>query len=274
MYDTLKYSQKVAVSADELAEFLQFACVAIETAGNETLPYFRSVEEPQNKDREGDFDPVTEADKACERSLRNAIKKRYPNHGLLGEEYGFEPGDGLTWVMDPIDGTRSFVSGMLHWGALLALFDGSAPLLGAMYQPYTDELFYADRKAGYLKRGTRIEQLSTRSCSKLSNATLTTTDPRLFNEGFERLSFEAVQDIVRLTRYGADCYQYTMLAAGHIDVVIENQINPWDIQALIPIIHAAGGKVTTWTGDNAALGGRIVATGDPNLHEELLSLLR
>ena len=274
MYDTLKYSHRVAVSATELNELLQFACSTIVTAGNETLPYFRASLALENKDRDGNFDPVTEADRACERSLRTAIKTSYPEHGLLGEEFGFESGNGLSWVMDPIDGTRAFVSGLLHWGVLLALFDGSAPLLGAMYQPYTDELFFAGNQDAYLKRGSESKRLSTRRCKELSNATLATTDPRLFNDGFEQIAFRAVEDAVRLSRYGGDCYQYTMLASGQIDVVIENEIEPWDIQALIPIIRTAGGNVTTWDGENAALGGRIVATGDPFLHEELLKLLQ
>ena len=274
MQDTLEISSPVAVSASEIKELTAFACTVVKDAGRTTLPFFRTGMELQNKDQAGDFDPVTEADRECESSMRSAITARYPEHGLFGEEFGLQSGNGLTWVMDPIDGTRSFVSGFLHWGVLLALFNGSEPILGVMHQPYTQELFVGDGKLARFQSIDASTQLKTRACENLTKATLATTDPALFLPGTELRGFDAVQEQARLIRYGGDCYQYVMLAAGHVDVVVETQLKPWDIQALMPIIQGAGGVITDWSGENAAMGGRAVASGDKRVHQETLRLLQ
>ena len=155
------HTPKVAISDDQHEEYLQFARSAVRAAGRVILPYFRSGVQVTNKLDIGGFDPVTMADQAGERAIREAIELAYPEHGIFGEEYGFNPGNGLTWVIDPIDGTRAFMTGMLHWGVLLALFDGDSPGVGALYQPYTDELFSGDGDAAGLERGGNRQALAT-----------------------------------------------------------------------------------------------------------------
>ena len=182
----LEYSDPVPVSPAERAEFLDFATTAALKAGAITLPYFRAAVVVENKLDDGGFDPVTEADKAAERALRESIRSRYPDHGICGEEFGHEVGNGLTWVIDPIDGTRAFMSGMLHWGLLLGLFDGQRPLVGVMYQPYTEELWLGDGSHSEFRRGSHRRRLLTRDCGVLADAVLTTTSPRWFGAGRER----------------------------------------------------------------------------------------
>ena len=151
----LEFSPPFPVTAEERAEYLAFAKAVAVEAGLTTLSYFRTSADImglENKDQDG-FDPVTVADREAEAVIRERIKQTYPNHGIYGEEFGLEPGCGLTWVIDPIDGTRAFMSGMLHWGVLLALFDGENPIVGVMYQPYTDELFFGDGSIAGLVRG-------------------------------------------------------------------------------------------------------------------------
>ena len=158
------HTPAVAISDDQRDEYLQFACSAVRAAGRVILPHFRSGVQVTNKLDNGGFDPVTLADQAGERAIREAIELAYPEHGIFGEEYGFNAGNGLTWVIDPIDGTRAFMTGMLHWGVLLALFDGESPVVGAMYQPYTDELFSGDGDAV-----TPIEEFSWGCVRRIAN---------------------------------------------------------------------------------------------------------
>ena len=226
-----------------------------------------------NKGGEGVFDPVTEADRACERALRGAIGAAWPEHGLYGEELGHQPGNGLTWVIDPIDGTRGFAAGMLHWGLLLALFDGQRPIIGVMRQPFVNETFWGDgTRAGYERAG-QPSRLAVRACPDLGSATLATTSPDLFQPGPQADGFGALATRVRMTRYGGDCYHFALLAMGHVDLAVETGLEPYDIQALIPLIEGAGGQVTAWDGGSAAMGGNVLASGDAGLHRQALALL-
>ena len=224
----------------------------------------------ENKLGDGRFDPVTEADKAAEQVLREEIRRRYPSHGICGEEFGVEAGNGLTWVIDPIDGTRAFMSGMVHWGLLLGLFDGERPVVGVMVQPYTEEIWCGDGQSAEFRRGDTVRALSTRRGADLSEAVLATTTPVLF-EGPEREGFARLEAAAKLTRYGGDCYLYGMLAMGFVDLATDANLNPYDIQGLIPIIEGAGGVVTTVDGGNASLGGTVVAAGSVALHREALA---
>ena len=176
-------------------------------------------------------------------------------------------------MLDPIDGTRAFVSGLPLWGTLIGLLRSGRAAYGMMHQPFIGEHFFGDGgSAGY--RGPRgADRLQTRRCGSLADATLSTTSPKLFGE-HEIESYGRVERDVRLTRYGCDCYAYCMLAAGHIDVVVEAGLKPYDIVALVPIIEGAGGVVTTWDGGRPEAGGAIVACGDPRLHEAVLERLR
>jgi len=268
----LKYGVAAPVSDSLRRELLEFAVEIAVPAGRATLPFFRSELEVSNK-LDGDrFDPVTEADRAAENVLRELIGARYPAHGVFGEEFGHQDGDGLTWVIDPIDGTRAFMSGMLHWGLVLGLFDGERPIVGLMYQPFTDELFFGDCRGAWYRRGGAEREIRTRYCRSLGEAVLTTTTPVLF-EGREERGFRALERGVKLCRYGGDCYIYAMLAMGNVDLATDARLNPYDIQGLIPVIEGAGGVITTWSGEPAALGGTVLASGCEELHRSALELI-
>ena len=242
-------------------------------AGRVILPHFRSGVQVTNKLDNGGFDPVTLADQAGERAIREAIELAYPEHGIFGEEYGFNAGNGLTWVIDPIDGTRAFMTGMLHWGVLLALFDGESPVVGAMYQPYTDELFSGDGDAAWLERGGNRQALTTSRCENVTTASLSTTGIEWLaaqqQEQFKRLSRAS-----KLTKMGGDCYLFGMLAMGSLDLGVEARLKPYDIQALIPIVKGAGGVITSWEGGNPSMGGTVLASATPALHTQAMALLK
>ena len=268
----LEFSPPVTVADSLRQEFLDFANVAAVEAGAATLPFFRSETVIENKLEGAGFDPVTEADKAAELVLRDRIGQQYPSHGICGEEFGLEEGNGLTWVIDPIDGTRAFMSGMLHWGLLLGLFDGERPIVGVMYQPYTEELWYGDGRSAQFRRAGTERTLKARACRDLSEAVLTTTSPNYFR-GEEGEAFRRLESRVKLSKYGGDCYIYGMLAMGFVDLATDGMLNPYDIQGLIPIIEGAGGVVTTYDGGNPSLGGTVLAAGTRALHEKALALL-
>lgn len=258
-----------------LPAFIAFAHELADLSGAAILPYFRRAIPVDNKAGEGGFDPVTVADRSAERVISRSLAKRWPEHGLEGEEYGSRQGSGrLRWVVDPIDGTRAFILGLPLWGTLIGLMDGDTPLLGMMDQPYTRERFWSGVRASYFRGpdGKR-RRLKSRACDRLDAAMLSTTHPDLFEPGVEQRGFAALKARARAARYGGDCYAYCMLAAGHIDVIVESGLKAHDVVALIPIIERAGGCITTWDGRTAAGGGRIVATGDPRLHEEVLQAL-
>jgi myo-inositol-1(or 4)-monophosphatase len=265
------------LSPSQAEEYLAFADTLADAAREIILPYFRADHGLENKASKG-FDPVTKADREAEEMIRTRIAAAYPDHGVLGEEYGQTPSrSGFSWIIDPIDGTRSFIAGLPLWGVLIALAHEGRPLIGVMDQPYLGERFRGWRSdAGTgadLVAGGKVRKLSVRACGKLTGALLATTDPKLFTPA-EAAAFEQVRAAARVARYGGDCYAYCMVALGTIDLVIESGLNPWDIQALIPIIEGAGGEVTNWTGAPALQGGQVVACGDPRVRDEALIALR
>jgi len=236
------------------------------------LPLFRTRLTVEDKGRAG-FDPVTMADRGAEAAMRKLIGEHYPEHGIIGEEYGPEREDAdHVWVLDPIDGTRSFISGLPLWGVLIGLLREGVPVLGMMAQPFTGERFTGDGKAAWMTRGGSRTPLTSRGCATLTDAALLTTSPYLFAAS-DRAAYQRVESAVRLTRYGTDCYGYCMVAAGHADLVVEAGLQPYDIVALVPIIEGAGGRVTSWEGGSAARGGRVVASGDARLHDIVLERL-
>jgi myo-inositol-1(or 4)-monophosphatase len=258
---------------NDLSAYVEFAYRTAIAAGEAILPHFRQSIDVDNKDHSGGFDPVTVADRAGETVIRTAIASAYPTHGIDGEEHGRQPGTApWTWVIDPIDGTKSFVLGHLHWGVLIALNDGSAPVVGVAYQPFVGEAFvaHAGGQAEW-RRGSERRRLATRACPRIEDAHVVTTDPRFFVAPRERAAFAAVTDGARFTRYGGDLYCYTQLAMGLCDIVIETGLKPYDVQALIPLIRAAGGVITNWRGGPCHGGGDVLACGDPVLHETLLA---
>ena len=215
---------------------------------------------------------MTQADKQAEMVIREGLAEKFPNHMVVGEEFGGEIGDGPTWIIDPIDGTRSFMSGMLHWGILLGFYDEGEPQFGAMYQPFTDELFWGDNSSAHYRRGDVARELRVRRCEGLEMATLAATGPDMFSEA-ELPRFQSVQQAARQVRFGGDCYLYSLIAMGQIDLGVEASLQPYDIAALIPIIRGAGGMVTSWSGESAAMGGQILAAGDPRVHAQAMEIL-
>lgn len=260
-------------------DFIGFVEDLARASGEIILPFFRTAIGAQDKSDGGAFDPVTEADRAAENIMRRMINESFPTHGIIGEEFGPQREDAeFLWVLDPIDGTKSFISGMPVWGTLIGLQQNGRPVYGMMHQPFTRERFSGDGTSatwrGIGPKNVPAERrMHTRACASLAQATLMTTHPDLLAadklEGFNR-----VQKNVRLSRYGGDCYAYCMLAAGHVDLVIETGLNAYDIVALIPIIEGAGGVITSWDGGSAAKGGAIIASGDKRLHEQAMKLLR
>lgn len=262
------------MATHDIPALLAFADALADAARRAILPYFRAEHDVADKGgRDGFLDPVTEADKASERAMREMVERDHPEHGFLGEEFEETLSrSGYQWIVDPIDGTRAFIAGLPTWGVLIALAYEGAPLIGIMDQPYLDERYRGwNNGADVLTRGRR-KSLRTRVCPSLSDAICATTDPFLF-EGAEIDCFARLRRRAKLTRYGYDCYAYAMIAAGHIDCVAESGLRTFDIAALIPIISGAGGGVCSWDGCDATHGGRVLAWGDARVRDEALTLL-
>ncbi len=269
----------MTVDRSTLDAALRGALVALaeELAGiarDETLRWFRHPDlQAQSKPGSG-FDPVTEADRAAEAAMRAHLARHRPRDGILGEEMGTQAGvSGLTWIIDPIDGTRGYLAGTPCWSVLIALADRDGPFLGVIDQPYIGERFLGGlgqaRSDGPLGR----RRLGTRATGALSEAILSTTFPEIGTEA-ERAGFARVQAQARLTRYGMDGYAYALLAAGQIDLVIEAGLKPYDIAAPRAVIEAAGGIVTDWTGGPVGASGQVLAAANPALHVQAMALLQ
>jgi len=246
-----------------------------QSAGEAILPHFRVALDVADKGGGRGYDPVTVADHAAEAVISAAISRTYADHGIRGEEHGWQKGTSkYTWVIDPIDGTRSFILGQMHWATLIALNDGERVVVGVAHQPYVGESFVATAGGvAQWRRGGERRTLATRRCASVGDAVVACTDPRMFRTPDERAAFDRVADRARLTRWGGDCYAYCLLAMGLIDIVIESSLQAYDVQALIPIVESAGGAITSWTGARCDEGGAVVACGDRSLHPRVLRLL-
>jgi myo-inositol-1(or 4)-monophosphatase len=254
-------------------DFAAFVDQLAAVSGDAIRPFFRTALGVENKSHSGGFDPVTAADRAAEAAMRALIKRNFPAHGILGEEFDADhPDADYVWVLDPIDGTKSFICGMPAWGTLIGLTRRGAPIYGMMHQPFIREYFVGDGSAANYRGPAGDRALRTRRCKDLADAILQTTSPLLMNEA-DRARFGRVEHAVRLSRYGGDCYAYCMLAAGHVDLVIETELKPHDILPLVPIIEGAGGIVTTWDDQPVQHGGRVVVAGDKRVHAQALALL-
>lgn len=255
---------------DVKTEFMRRIAAA---AAAETLPRFRQQGTVTNKLASG-FDPVTEADREAERAIRALIRAEFPDHGILGEEHGSENAEAShVWVIDPIDGTRAFISGLPVWGTLVGLTKDGDAVAGLMSQPFTGELYFADARGAFYEGPGGSRTLATRKTTALSEATLTTTTPALF-KGEGRVRYDRLEQAVRLARYGADCYAFAMVAGGSVDIAVDAGLQPYDIVALIPIIEKAGGVITTFDGGPAEKGGDILAAATPELHAAAMAYLR
>jgi myo-inositol-1(or 4)-monophosphatase len=254
-------------------DFAAFVDKLADVAGEAILPFFRTALAVENKKMKGAFDPVTAADRAAETAMRAMIRKTFPAHGIVGEEFDDVESDAAyTWVLDPIDGTKSFITGMPVWGTLIGLCRDEIPVYGMMAQPFIRERFTGDGASAKYRGPAGERKLMTRKCASLDEALLMTTSPHLFKPE-ERERYERVEKVSRLARFGGDCYAYCMVAAGTVDIVVEAGLDAYDIVPLIPIIEGAGGAVANWQGESAAKGGQIVAVGDKRLLDAALKLL-
>ena len=249
--------------------YIDFAHALADASGGAIRRHFRT---PFSVEDKADASPVTVADREAERAMRELIAERYPDHGIVGEEFGSErPDADEVWVLDPIDGTRAFVAGKPIFGTLIALLRDGRPLLGVIDQPVLGERWVG--AAGTVSRfcGNPIH---TRSCADIDRAILNTTSPDLFR-GADRDGFLRLSARVRSTLYGGDCYAYGLLASGHIDLVAEAGLKTYDYCALVPVVEGAGGRITDWEGNPLGAGsdGRVIAAGDGRAHGQALELL-
>lgn len=249
-----------------LAEFASELADAVRPVGRR---WFRH---PIDIDTKADESPVTIADREVELALRERLAARFPEHGVLGEEFGRDHLDAeYVWSLDPIDGTRSFISGFPLWGTLLAVLHHGAPLVGVIDMPMLGERWVGVRGQGATCNGVRCR---TRRCAQLADATLYATTPDIF-DATELPAFEALSRAARMRRFGGDCYSYALLASGHVDLVVEAGLQPYDYLALAPVIEEAGGVITDWQGAPLTMhsAGRVVAAGDAELHAQAVALL-
>jgi myo-inositol-1(or 4)-monophosphatase len=260
--------------SDDLQNRRALADRLADAAGEVIRPYFRKRVDVTDKGRDGFFDPVTEADRRAEETIRALISRHCPDDAILGEELGETKGaSGYRWVLDPIDGTRAFIAGQPLWGTLIALERAGKPLLGVLDQPFLRERLTGYSGATEFQSPERREPLKTRACARLADAVICTTHPMLHFSEELRARYWRVEKACRLSRYGGDCYAYALLAMGFIDLVIETDLKRWDIAAVIPIIEGAGGIVTDWNGRTVHGGGNVIASGDARIHAEALAIL-
>jgi histidinol phosphatase-like enzyme (inositol monophosphatase family) len=257
---------------------LAFAHRLADASGEVIRPYFRKRIEITNKGANGPkpfFDPVTEADKNAESAIRALIKSERPTDSILGEEHGHESGTSrLTWVLDPIDGTRAFITGRHTWGTLIALCEDGEPVLGIIDQPILGERFVGVPDKSELITAAGTQPLRTRPCATLASAVVSTTHPWGYFNRNQRAAFEGVCNAARMSYFGGDCYGYALLAMGFIDVIVEGRLAPWDVAALIPVIENAGGMVTDWDGNRFKNRGSVIAAGDKRVHAEVVKMLK
>jgi histidinol phosphatase-like enzyme (inositol monophosphatase family) len=254
-------------------DLIETAHALAEAARPVTLAHFRTaglVAENKERDR---FDPVTVADRGAEEAMRAVLAARRPDDGILGEEFGVQAGSsGFTWVLDPIDGTRGFITGTPTWGVLIAVNAGEGPIFGIVDQPFIGERFAGGLGVAEVRGPHGLSALSVRPCGTLAEAAIFSTFPEVGSPA-ERDAFHDLASQCRLTRYGMDCYAYALLAAGQVDLVVEAGLSAYDVQGPIAVIEAAGGIVTDWKGGPAHEGGRILAAGSQDIHRAALAVL-
>jgi len=259
---------------DEIGALMQFALAAVLEAGEIARRYFRTDMRVDNKLGGGAFDPVTQADTGIEKFLRDAIGRHAPGMRIVGEEFGTTGTGDDYWIIDPIDGTRAFMSGMPTWGILLGLVVGGKPVGGIMHQPFTGEIYVADPSGGsrLLHKGEE-RKLHATARHELANAIVYSTDPQMLARGGIAEGFERLAGACRLRRWGGDCYALALVALGSIDIVVEGALAPYDIVPLIAIIEGAGGVVTDLEGRTPLAGGNVIAAGNASLHAQALLLM-
>jgi histidinol phosphatase-like enzyme (inositol monophosphatase family) len=265
-----------ALTPDRLEELDAFLIELNRAAARVILPLFRGDHGLENKLGPGAFDPVTEADKGAERAIRGLISERYPDHGVIGEEYGEDRPDAeWVWVLDPVDGTRAFIAGLPLWCTLIGLRFQGRPVLGSISQSFLGELYIGHAGASRLMTRGESRPLKVRPCPRLGDAIIATTDPEGCFKGPELAAWSQVRAGARLARLGCDAYAYAMVAAGTMDLVLEAGLKSWDIEAAIPVVEGAGGLVTDWRGEPVgAHGGQVAIAGDRACLDEALVALK
>ena len=260
-------------SPSDWNELTAFALELAEASATRIMPFFRSANRIDTK-AGAVWDPVTEADRAGEAEIRRMIEARFPEHGIIGEEYGTkESRSDFTWVLDPIDGTRAFICGMPTWATLIGLSHQDRPSLGVMHQPFVGETFYGNPQGAWSRYRGKLTRLAVRLPRPLAEAILTTTAPELYRSEAEKGALQRLTAATRLTRYGGDSYFFCVMAAGQVDIAMDARMETYDIAPLIPIIEAAGGVVSTWTRGSAAKGGNVIAASSRQLLDEALGVI-
>ncbi|MCA3575235.1 MAG: histidinol-phosphatase [Aestuariivirga sp.] len=261
------------MTTPDWADLTRFAIALAEASAAAILPFFRQNTAVEVKDGPV-WDPVTEGDRAGERAIRALIETHYPDHGIHGEEYGIkEARSPFTWVLDPVDGTRSFVCGMPTWATLIGLSVEGQPKLGLMNQPVVGDMFYGSPEGAWHDYRGRVTRIATRGGISLSRAAIGTTAPELYRSAEDQRRFQALKSKAQLTRYGGDAYFYCMMAAGHLDIAMDCGLQPYDITPLLPIVTGAGGVAAEWTGGDPARGGNVITAGSPALLAEALAVM-
>lgn len=264
-----------ALTETQLEALEAFGIELARAAGAAILPLFRAEHGLEDKGQAGAFDPVTAADRGAEAAIRQALQARFPDHGVIGEEYGEDrPNAEFVWVLDPIDGTRAFIAGLPVWTTLIALRHQNRPVLGLIAQPYLDEIYVGTALGSRLIRSGSSRRLQVRPCPRLADAIIATTDPALFT-GSEAGAWTQVRAAARLARFGCDAYAFAMVAAGTMDLVLEAGLKAWDIECAVPLLEGAGGLVTDWRGEPLGRhGGQVAIAGDRACLEQALVSLR
>ena len=255
-------------------ELIALAHRLAESSGQVIRPLFRQRIDVAHKAGKHDFDPVTEADRGAERAIRELLACERPDDGVLGEEFGERKGaSSYRWVLDPVDGTRAFITGRHEWGSLIALEKNGRPILGIIDQPVLGERFVGANGRAELRSAGTATPLATRRGTAMADAILCATHPDAFFAEGERPAFRRVERTVRMTRWGGDCYIFGALALGFVDLIVETTFHRWDVAALIPVVEGAGGVITNWQGGDCSAGGQVLAAGDARLHAEAMALL-
>ena len=272
-YSESSAERKWTLDPDLAHEFVDVAHALADAAIAETLSRFREPDLKAENKAIHSWDPVTEADRKAERAMREILAKRRPDDSILGEEEAYFSGSSeFVWVLDPIDGTRGYVSGTPTWGTLVAVSDSSGPLFGIIDQPYIGERFEGGLGRSFSSGPFGMSKSIVRKDRSMPEATITTTMPEVGTPR-ERAAFENLASRTRIARYGMDCYGYALLACGHLDLVVEAGLKPVDVHAPIAVVRAAGGIVTDWNGGSPHDGGRVLAAATPELHKAALQVL-
>jgi myo-inositol-1(or 4)-monophosphatase len=255
------------LTATDAKTYLAFAAELADAARPLALSYFRT---PLDIISKLDESPVTIADRTIEKHLREMIEARFPEHGIYGEEMGVKPGNAFTWVLDPIDGTKSFITGFPLFGTLISLTFEEKPFCGMIDMPATGERWQGGPD-GTVFAG---KPARTSECQSIPEARFYTTSPDMFADD-EAQKFETLSRAAKLRRFGGDCYIYGLLASGHCDLVLETGLQPYDYMALVPVVQGSGGCITDWEGKPLSIHseGRVLASATPKLHDEALALL-